>query len=86
MAIIKKLFNGEVYPFEDMRDSKETIAARDRLSKYLKKIDEVCPKEGGTFFSDKIYENICVIEANAAEQGFELGLSLGLRIMSESCK
>ncbi len=86
MSIMKKLFNGEVYPFEDMQDSKETLSARNKLYKCLEKIDDVCPKEEDAFFSDKICEHISVIETNAAEQGFKLGLSLGLKIMSESYK
>ncbi len=86
MYTMKKLFNGEVYPFEDMRDSKETLAVRNKLYNYLEKIDEARLKEGEPLISDKVHELIATIEANVAEQGFELGLSLGLSIMSESFK
>ncbi len=83
MNTIKKLFNGEIYPFEDMRDTKETLRVRNRLHNYLEKADENIPRENNTCFSDIIYEQISIIEARTAEQGFELGFSLGVRLMAE---
>ncbi len=84
MNTIKKLFNGRVYPFEAMRDTKEMLRARNRLHHYLEKADETRENEDGKIFSDKVFEEIAVIETSAAEQGFELGFSLGLRFTAES--
>lgn len=84
MNTIKKLFNGEIYPFEAMHDTKEMLIARNKLYAYLEEADKACPKEDGEPFSEKIFRQISDVETLAVEQGFEMGFPLGLRLATES--
>ncbi len=84
MNTMKKLFNGEIYPFEAMRDTKEMIIARNRLKEYLEAIDEIIPKEDKILFSEKINKYFSELETLTAEQAFEIGFSLGSKLMAES--
>ncbi len=66
-----------------MRDTKQMLRARNKLHNYPEKADENIPKENNTCFSDIICEQISIIEASTAEQGFEPGFSLGVRLAAE---
>lgn len=83
MNTIKELFNGNIYPFEMLSCSKESIAAEKILSSYLKIVDENCPRDKETPFSEKIRFQISEIQNLTAEQAFELGFTLGLRMTVE---
>ncbi len=83
MDTVKKLFNGEIYPFESMGNTKESLVIENRLSECLEKADEKIPKENGEFFSDTIRAYISDLEILAAEQAFAIGFSLGLKLMAE---
>ncbi len=83
MDTMKKLFNGEIYPFETMSQSKESIQIEYKLAELLEKADEKIPRENGEFFSDTIRAYISDHEAIAAEQAFAIGFSLGLKITTE---
>ena len=83
MSTIKELFNGNIYPFEMMSSTKEEVAAEKVLNSYLKIVDENCPKEEETPVSDKIRFQISEIQNLTAEQAFELGFALGVKLMAE---
>ncbi len=86
MNTIKELFNGNIYPFEAMSCTKESIAADNRLNNYLEMADEVIPKDGKLFFSDKVRNEVADLQNFAAAQAFEIGFSLGVRLIAESYK
>ena len=83
MSTIKEFFNGNIYPFEMMSNSKESLAAEMRISDYLEKSDEVIPKDEDGYFSDKVRNEICVLQNLTAEQAFEMGFALGVRLTAE---
>ena len=83
MSVIREFFNGNIYPFEMMSNSKESLAAEMRISDYLEKADEVIPKDEDDFFSDKVRNEICVLQNLTAEQAFEMGFALGVRLTAE---
>ena len=83
MNTIKELFNGNIYPFEMLSCTKESIAAEKVLSACLKIVDENCPREEETLFSEKIRFQISEIQNLTAEQAFELGFALGLQLTAE---
>ena len=86
MNTINEFFNGNLYPFEMLTCSKESIAAEKTLNEYLKTVDENCPREDKVFLSDKIREQISVLETLLAEQAFELGFSLGVKLTADCYK
>ena len=84
MSIIKDLFNGQVYPFEALSCTRESINEEKRLNEYLKKADECCEKSEEEPISDKIRCHISNLENLSAEQSFELGFSIGMRFAVEA--
>ena len=84
MSIIKELFNGEIYPFEMISCTKESIEAEKMLNNYLKTVDENCPKQEGEYLSDKIRFQISEIQNLTAEQAFEIGFIIGVKLTAES--
>ena len=83
MNTIKEFFNGNIYPFEMMTCTKESVAAEKVLNKYLEIVDENCPQNDETVLSEKIRFQISEIQNLTAEQAFELGFTLGLRFTAE---
>ena len=83
MSTIKEFFNGNIYPYEMISNSKESLAAEMRIGDYLEKADEVIPKDEDDFFSDKVRNEICVLQNLTAEQAFEMGFALGVRLTAE---
>ena len=83
MSIIREFFNGNIYPFEMMTCTKESVAAEKVLTNYLKIVDENCPQNDETVLSEKIRFQISEIQNLTAEQAFELGFTLGLRMTAE---
>ena len=83
MSIIREFFNGNIYPFEMMTCTKESVAAEKVLNTYLKIVDENCPQNEETVLSEKIRFQISEIQNLTAEQAFELGFTLGLRFTAE---
>lgn len=84
MNTIKEFFNGNIYPYEMMTNSAESLAAERRIGDYLEKADKMIPKDEEGCFSDKIRSAICVLQNLTAEQAFELGFTLALRFAAES--
>ena len=83
MNTIKDFFNGNIFPFEMMSCTKESIAAERMLNNYLDTVDKNCPKQDGEHFSDVLRFQISEIQNLTAEQAFELGFALGVRFTSE---
>ena len=83
MSIIREFFNGNIYPFEMMTCTKESVAAEKVLNNYLEIVDESCPQNDETVLSEKIRFQISEIQNLTAEQAFELGFALGLRFTAE---
>ncbi len=82
MSAILDLFNGKIYPYKNLERDEEYQLAGSRLSDCLDKADEKIPKDGD-FFSDKVMEQISVLENKTAEQAFAMGFSLGVRLIAE---
>ncbi|MBQ8903509.1 MAG: hypothetical protein IJY73_04335 [Oscillospiraceae bacterium] len=83
MSTIKEFFNGNIYPYEMMTNSAESLAAERRIGDCLEKADKLIPKDEEGYFSDKVRSEICVLQGLTAEQAFELGFALGLRFTVE---
>ncbi len=83
MSIIKEFFSGNIYPYEMMTNSEESLAAERKIGDYLEKADKSVPKDEDGYFSDKVRSEICVLQNFTAEQAFELGFALGLRMTAE---
>jgi len=83
MNTIKEFFNGNIYPFEMMTCTKESIAAERVLNNYLEIVDKNCPRDKESSFSDKLRFQISEMQNLSAEQAFELGFSLGVRLTAE---
>lgn len=83
MNTIKEFFNGNIYPYEMMTNSAESLSAERRIGDYLEKADKLIPEDEEGYFSDKIRSEICVLQNLTAEQAFELGFTLGLRMTVE---
>jgi len=83
MSTIKEFFNGNIYPYEMMTSSAESIAAERKIGNYLEKADEVIPKDKDGYFSDKVRSEICILQNLTAEQAFEMGFALGLKFTAE---
>ncbi len=84
MNTIKEFFNGNIYPFEMLSCTKESIAAEKVLNNYLEIVNENCPQSDETVLSEKIRFQISEIQNLTAEQAFELGFTLALRFAAES--
>ena len=83
MSIIKELFNGELYPFEAISSSKEALEAERQLSDYLELVDKMIPKEDEEYFSGKVRYQVTVIQNLLAEQSFEMGFIIAVRLMTK---
>ena len=83
MNTIKEFFNGNIYPYEMMTNSAESLAAERRIGDFLEKADKLIPKDEEGYFSDKIRSEICVLQNLTAEQAFEMGFALGVRLTAE---
>ena len=83
MNTIKEFFNGNIYPFEMMSCTKESIDAEKALNNYLKIVDKHCPKQKGEYLSDKLRFQFFEIQNLTAEQAFEMGFALGLKLTAE---
>ena len=83
MNTIKEFFNGNIYPFEMMTCTKESISAEKVLNDYLTTVDKNCPKQGEEFLSDKIRFRVSELQNLTAEQAFEMGFALGVRLTAE---
>ena len=84
MGIIKELFNGEIYPFEAISPTKEALEAERMLDSYFEEADKAIPKDGNEDLSDKVRYQISTVQNLLAEQCFEMGFALGIRLVTES--
>lgn len=83
MNTIRKFFRDGFYPFESMKSTRKTIIAEKQLNKYPGKIDKNCPQDGAPL-SDMICNQLNILETLSAEQAFEIGFSLGVRLTADS--
>ncbi len=83
MSAVKDLFNGKIKVFENLPYNNACKEANEKLDRYLAQTDKKFPKKNGVCFSDKIREQVSELETNSAEQAFEAGFVLGVRLMAE---
>ncbi len=84
MSTIKSLFNGKIKVFEDMEYDEEYDILSRNLDDLLAITDEKIPKEGKTYFSDKLRGAFADIETKLAERAFVKGFALAVQLLNES--
>lgn len=84
MSIIEDFFNGNIYPYEALKDSAEYRKALGCLNEYLEAVDNKFSNDKESM-SDKMRQQISAMEYEHAMGAFALGLSLGMRFTYECC-